>query len=387
MASSSFPIDVNPAVLRWARSASGQATSEVAARAKISEKTLGEWEAGKSRPTWTSLKRLAKCYQRPVASLLLPEPPARHEIPTDFRTRAGTRHELSPPTLLAIRTARWLQSRAIEMRRDLDPAIRFGIRKISEQDNHQTIAKFERKRLGVDLSQQLGWQDRYEAFRAWKNALSELGILVFQFRFPRKELQGFSLFDKTVPVIVVNEEDAVEARIFTLFHEYAHLLLREPGMCLPTEVDPTSNKSIEPFCNRFASSLLVPDDEARQWPVTLTGSLEDDALIKQLASRYRVSKDVVLIKLRITGHISEIEFRKILNRWEENRDRPAVIISKPPTKQKGGRSALKRCIHQRGMPFMGLVIESLKRGVITDHDALNFLDIKVGDLDKLEKKR
>jgi Zn-dependent peptidase ImmA (M78 family)/transcriptional regulator with XRE-family HTH domain len=388
MASSSFPIDVNPAVLRWARSTSGQAASEVATRAKVSEKTLGEWESGKSKPTWISLKRLAKCYQRPVASLLLPEPPARLEIPTDFRTRAGARRELSPPTLLAIRTARWLQSRAIEMRRDLNVESKFSGKKISLANDHVKVAVSERKKLGVELDVQKSWQDRYEALRSWKATLAELGVLVFQFRFPRNEVQGFSFYDSVCPVIVVNEEDAVEARIFTLFHEYAHLLLREPGMCLPSEVSSLLDRSVEPFCNRFASSFLVPDSEVETWSLDLGISPKnDDEAIKQIASRYKVSRDVVLIKLRTEERISESEFKRIYSRWQKNRTIEVKITDKPPEKQSKGPSSLQKCMRQRGAPFVDLVLGAMKRGAITDHDALNYLGIRIKDLDKLEQKR
>ncbi len=388
MASSSFSIDVNPAVLRWARNSSGQGTTEAANKASVSEETLLDWEAGRSMPNWKSLRQLAKCYQRPVASLLLPEPPSTPDLPTDFRTQRGARRKLSTSTLLAIRTARWLQSRAIEIRRDLSMDSGFTGKKIFITKDHLKTAVSERMKLGIDLEHQKSWQNSNEAFRSWKATLAELGIIVFQFRFPREEVQGFSFFDSVCPVIVVNEEDAVEARIFTLFHEYAHLLLREPGMCLPSEVTSPLDQNVEPFCNRFASSLLVPDSEVEKWPINFGVSPKDeDAAIKQIADRYRVSKDVVLIKLRTAERISEAEFNRIYSRWKKKRSGEVKILAKPPAKQNTGPSALQICMRQRGTPFVDLVLGAMKRGVITDHDALNYLGIKIKDLDKLEQRQ
>ena len=45
---------------------------------------------------------------------------------------------------------------------------------------------------------------------------------------PVDDARGFSLTDGEPYVIVVNSADADRARLFTLFHEYAHILLNMP---------------------------------------------------------------------------------------------------------------------------------------------------------------
>lgn len=387
MASSSFSIEVNPAVLHWARITAGKEIPEVAKSVDIAEQTLIEWEAGRKPPSWKTLRQLARCYQRPVAALLLPEPPSTTDALPDFRNRTTSKRTLSASTLLAIRTAKWLQSRAIEMRRELGVDTAFVSGGITASTDHEALAARERIRLGIDLAKQFGWPDAYAAFRDWKAALAELGILVFQFRFPRDEVQGFSLFDETCPAIVVNEEDAVQARIFTLFHEYAHLLLQESGICTPREVKPQSTTNVEPFCNRFASSLLVPSTEVNEWSISLGDSpASDDKAIQGLAQRYRVSKDVILIKLRTTSRISETTFNRIYSRWRKSKSTESAKTSKPPTRKGFGPSAVQKCVRQRGKVFIELVVETLNRGHITDRDALSYLDIKIKDLNKIEGK-
>jgi hypothetical protein len=43
-------------------------------------------------------------------------------------------------------------------------------------------------------------------------------------------------------------------------------------------------------------------------------------------------------------------------------------------------------MRQRGKAFISLVMQAEKRGVITAHDAVTYLGVKISDLNKLEPK-
>jgi Zn-dependent peptidase ImmA (M78 family) len=384
MANGSFSIDVNPAVLRWARQAAGREVDGVAERFKISKDVLDAWEAGKKSPTWKDLRQLAKFYQRPLAALLLPAPPRTPENPTDFRKIPDAQRTLSAKTLLALRTARWLQARAVEMQRELQQESQFSGRKLSVADDVEKAALECRSTLGIDLNAQVSWGSAGEAYRHWKESLSTLGVLVFQFAIPRDEAQGFSLFDPVCPVIVVSESDFPNARIFTLFHEYAHLLLRESGLCLPFYAN-SAGGGIEPFCNRFAASVLIPESEARSWRIAQPRSANaTDQVFKELADHYRVSRYVVLIRMKSVGGITEEVFDRIYGRWQSQGD---LLASRPKKPASGGASAVDKCIRQRGKPFIVLVTEATRRGLITTKDAMTYLGVRLKDFGQLESRR
>ena len=267
------------------------------------------------------------------------------ETPTDFRKIPDARRTLSAKTLLALRTARWLQARAVELQRELQHESKFSRRKLSIGDDVEKAALECRSMLGIDLNAQVGWSSAGEAYRHWKESLSNLGVLVFQFVIPRDEAQGFSLFDPICPVIVVSESDFPNARIFTLFHEYAHLLLRESGLCLPFHASSVGG-GIEPFCNRFAASVLIPESEAQSWRITHPRSANaTDDVFKELADHYRVSRFVVLIRMKSVGGITEDVFDRIYGRWQSQRD---LLASRPKKPASGGASAVDKCIRQRG---------------------------------------
>ena len=119
MPAGSFAVSVKPTVLKWARETSGYSLPEVAQRCRKPEPEVAAWETGKQRPTWAGLRRLAKIYRRPVVSLLLPAPPKEEPVPPDFRTLPKASKTLSPKTLFAIRTARWLAHTATDLEEQL----------------------------------------------------------------------------------------------------------------------------------------------------------------------------------------------------------------------------------------------------------------------------
>lgn len=45
------------------------------------------------------------------------------------------------------------------------------------------------------------------------------------------EMRAFSLCYDIVPVIMVNGSDAARGRLFSLLHEFVHLLLHTGGLC------------------------------------------------------------------------------------------------------------------------------------------------------------
>ena len=164
MPGKSFPVDVNPAVLRWARETGGFSAAEAGEHVANPE-TLEAWESGKARPTWSVLTKLAKLYKRPVAALLLPAPPNEPPLPPDFRTLPAATQKLSPKTRLAIRTATWLATTAAELERQLGKAERFEAPKVRLSDDPENVAEGCRELLGVSLEEQTEWRDLSQALR------------------------------------------------------------------------------------------------------------------------------------------------------------------------------------------------------------------------------
>ncbi|HUY90255.1 MAG TPA: XRE family transcriptional regulator [Pirellulales bacterium] len=371
MAGNNFPVDVNPTVLRWARETAGYSVEEAGGRV-ADRPTLEAWESGKGRPTWAAVGELAKLYKRPVAALLLAEPPAEPPLPPDFRTLPDANKRLSPKTRFAIRTARWLAGTAAELERELDRTSTFAGSNAHLSNSPEQIAEQCRKLLGISLDEQTQWQKAGEAFRQWRAAVEGQNVLVFQASMPLEEVRGFSLLEAEKSVIVLNQSDAVNPRIFTLFHEYGHLLLAKPGICLPEEGNLEDAQKTETFCNRFAAALLIPRDDIAD---RLTAGVAPENAVAALAARYRVSRAVVLGRLRGLRAISEQVYGRAMARLAANG--PA-----PRRPGGGGRRPDERVVGERGRAFVSLVVDALDRDLITANDASDYLGIKLKYLDK-----
>lgn len=262
-------VTVNPAVLRWARQSAGCTLEDSAAKLRVAGETLRAWESGKGHPPLTALIALADHYRRPLAALLLPEAPEEPAPPSDFRSLPEKRGRLTSETLLAIRRARRLQSLARELMQAVGRSSTPQLGSSSLQSDAESLASVERSRLGMSLDEQIGWKTSYEAFRSWRSKLEQANLLVFQFTMRLEDCRGFSLADQEPLAVVVNTSDAIHARIFTLFHEYGHLLLRIPGICLP-EVKEARGRDersqAEQWCNRLRYILDPKDVYGEDFP-------------------------------------------------------------------------------------------------------------------------
>jgi len=230
----SLEVAVEPKVLIWARESIGRDIVEVAKKFKVSEDAVANWESGQKRPTLIQLEKLAKIvYKRPLAVFLLSEPPKEPPLPEDFRTLPLEKKKpLSSKALLAIRKARRLQSLAIDLAMGLNREIPASVRRVGSSEDPEHLAAKTREHLGIGIQTQFEWKDEKEALNEWKKAVEKQGVFIFQIGIPPEDnIRGFSLLESKPSAIVLNLRDVTRGKIFSLFHEYAHLLLNTEGIC------------------------------------------------------------------------------------------------------------------------------------------------------------
>jgi Zn-dependent peptidase ImmA (M78 family)/DNA-binding transcriptional regulator YiaG len=369
-------VSANPETLRWARESAGYSVAEVSKKLRLVENTISKWESGEREPDIRKLEKLADVYKRPLAVFLLPQPPVDHPLPNDFRTLPEeSKLPMSSKTRMAIRKARRFQTVSTELKKELDPEIA-GLPRLDLSSNPEKGASALRKGFDIDIEQQFKWADSTAAFREWRKALEGKNILVFQMSMPVEEARGFSLLDGGYPVIVVNKADAINARIFTLFHEYCHLLLHHDGICLPSEISEGKGRA-EVFCNHFSGSFLVPRESFEKELAPY--SEVDGFALGALARKYKVSKVVIANRLRILGHIKLGDYRELMTTLEPVE--PVPDVGRRPLFRS---SPERQCLQEKGRKFVGLVLEAKNRELITYNDVSDLLSLKLNYLDKLE---
>jgi Zn-dependent peptidase ImmA (M78 family) len=380
MSSKSFNVSVEPDVLIWARKSIGMSIDAVAKKIKgIAINTLKDWEKKDSgaKPTFAQVEKLSKVYKRPLSAFLLPAPPKEPPFPEDFRTFPTKEKQLlKPKTYLAIRKARRFQYSAIELNKEIGKETKKLTIKANLSDNPETLAEKVRVQFGIKRVTRLTFLTKVAALDEWIRLLENNGILVFQINITmNKEIRGFSLIDDNVPVIVLKRSDETSAKIFTLFHEMAHLLLREGGICDLEE----SDISHEKFCNHFAGAFLVPKDELLNHSIVKTNmTLREwpENLLRDIARDFNVSKEVTLRRLLILGLTTKNYYLKKHREWKSKYKEPFG---------RGKRDEIKICIKERGRKYISMALDAYERRKIDEMQAADYLGVTSDKIPMIKK--
>ncbi|MCI0419015.1 MAG: ImmA/IrrE family metallo-endopeptidase, partial [Acidobacteria bacterium] len=292
-----------------ARERAGYTAGDVALAVKKDVEVVESWESGASAPTYAQLEKLAyQLYKRPLALFFFPAPPEERDPAQEFRTLPDFEIErLSSDTRFALRQAAAMQLALKELNDGANPSHQKIFRDIPA--NPETapgqLATSVREYLGVTLATQRSWKNTEEALQHWRALVEDKGVFVFKRSFKQRDVSGFCLVDKEFPVIYLNNSTAPSRQSFTLFHELAHILLETSGVTKQNDryIDSLAGfaKGVEVFANRFAAEFLVPSEDFDQ---QLSSGPYDDQYVRQLADRYRVSREVVLRKL-LDRHLVE----------------------------------------------------------------------------------
>lgn len=373
-------------LLEWARSDAGFTLEQAAKRIAVRPERLAEWEAGTRWPTITQLRKIAEVYHRPLAVFFLDVPPKAFSAMHDFRRLAGVGPEPESPKLnLQVRRAYQRREVALDLFRELGepfPALPFTL-KLS--DDPEDAGARIREALRLPLETQFAWKDDREAFNAWRAALEESGVLVFQaIRVEVREMRGFSISETPLPAIVVNRKDAQRGRIFTLLHEYTHILLGLGGLCDLGEVGlgTPEDERIEVFCNRVAAAALLPREALLRMDVVRTqptGTMTwSDEALQEIATQFNVSVEAVLRRLLTLGRTST-KF------YQQRREALLKAYATAMKKRRGFVPPGQEPLSTGGRLFVRLVLQGYYQEKITSSDLSDFLSVRLNHLPKIEQ--
>lgn len=378
---------VKPALMRWAREAAGLTAEQAGKKIGVKPARLAEWEEGSLRPTVAQLRKAAQVYKRPLAVFFLPTPPAQPAPLHDFRRLpAGAPTTLSPELLLEMRRARRRRAVALELLLDLDRPVPELPLRAALDDDPEEIAARARAWLRVSLDEQARWSGDYDALNTWLTVFEVRGILVFQSgEVLLEEMRGFSLNERRLPVIVLNAKDAPRGRVFTLMHEFTHLLLSQGGLCDPLRVRRharTPDERVEVFCNRTAGAILVPSDALLEHPlVAPVRSPREwgDSTLQRLADQFAVSREVMLRRLLILGRATDDFYER---KREEYLAQYRAVAAQ--TREREGFAPLFRVVvRDNGREYTRLVLEAFDRERITPADVSDYLGVRLKHLEDI----
>jgi len=278
-----------PSQLRQARESISLTQAAAAEFIGVAEETLASWEAGLSEPTVEQLESLATLYRRGVDYFLAEYP----RQPTRVFLRTLT-HALMPSVELDTR----------KVIAEFEELCRheWELEQMSGLENQVLItpqigrppaglALFERERVGLDS----------QPVKDLRELLARQGVRVFWLPIPEGVFAGLSWWHVTYgPCILANSLDNPGRRVFTMAHEYGHLVSsgeESLTICDLSDIDE------ERYANRFATEFLMPERDVRSYWQTHSGahSSFDIEFIDVMARRYNVSREALAIRLEELG--------------------------------------------------------------------------------------
>ena len=386
----SIPARVETSVLRWARESCG--LSEVAAARKLGlpDDRVVAWESGAATPTIAQLRKAGEVYNRSLAVFFLSAPPEGFDTLRDFRRLADTEAgHWSPALHEEFRRAHLQRDFALELaeteEREIPTAWQLPG---SADDRDATLAR----RIRAELSE-IGplpipesSTDAYEHLNAWIAAVESSGVLVLATRGGKVavgEMRGMCLYFDVLPVIVLNGSDHVRPRLFSLLHEFVHLVLHTEGLCdvVADERPSGEDRSLETRCNAIAADVLMPADAIRSRPEVIARrdiptSWDYDTL-RPVAARFGVSAEAFLRRLSTLGIVPAEFYRlrrsEFLAAYEDEADRARAT----------GGDWYRNTVRDLGKAYVRAVADAHRRRVIDSNTAAVYLDVKVSQIARL----
>lgn len=378
-------VDLNPKLLTWARERAGLSVSDLAPKfAK-----LKTWEDGSGRPTIKQLEKFAKAVRVPFGFLFLDLPPEESLPIPDFRTIKNT--ELIRPSPDLIETIHDCQEKQAWY---IDYSIENGLKTLdwidSESPNTRPIKAAMRMRNIIDLqlSEQIKSASFDDFLRLLVSKIEDAGVMVLvngvvgqnSWRpLSVEEFRGFTLVNNLAPLIFINGRDSKAAQLFTLAHEFAHLLAGKTGLSNMTGVQSDGFKSTEIWCNRVASEFLVP--RQRLGEIAASCPLETP-LHEAVRKEFKVSDLVALIALKNAKLIDKENFEK---HWKEAQ-KHWKEVKKKHQENKGGGDYYRTSSSRNGKRLTRAVIADALGGKTLYRDAFSLLNLKESTFKEQAKK-
>lgn len=392
--SASERIAVTPGVLVWARESAGLDPDQAAHKLTVSRATLDGWETGEKPPTIKQLRKAAKTYRRPLAVLLLPSPPTDFMPLHDFRRTSTAETPQSPELVSEVKRAVTQRDVFLELA-ELAPAsvaTSEQLPVISQDMSSEEAGALLRAALELDSIPLAVWSRQNEALNRCIRAVEALGVIVIQTQGVEiDELRGFSISEPPHPVIALNGKDFPRPRLFTLFHELAHLALRAGGLCDLHEVQAsksTSRDDTEHYCNAVAASVLMPAEILlRDAVVSQAGKSYDWTLgeLRQLSTRFGASSEAVLLRLLSLSKASWDTYWARKEEMEEEYADARRRLREQQRASSGGPSYYVVKARDMGHGYITTVLDAFRSRAITSLDVADYLDVRYDQLPKLEQ--
>ena len=378
--SESLRVPIKKEIWLWAIEESQQNKEDILKRFP----RINKWISGKENPTFKQLEKISNFLRIPFGYMFLENPPEENIMAAEFRTINNKLPKISKnlkDTIMEMDKRRnWMS----DYRKNL------GWNKlsvISEFNKHKTNNINTNARLAKNLiNLKEHWYETVrslpDAFNLLRRKLEDAGILVMQSgivgnktrrKLDINEFRAFMLYDEVSPLIFINSNDTRAGKIFSLIHEYIHVLYEQEDIYLDTTETTIIN---EQDINRLTAEFLIPEKHLRllwkieQEPITQT---------KNLGEFFKVSSLALAIKLKDLTLINSTVLETIKNKSFSDFEKRGTRASKEISFYNVFKSRV-------GPVFTQAVIRSAEAGDLGYANAFRLLGIRGKTYDRLKEE-
>jgi Zn-dependent peptidase ImmA (M78 family) len=166
-----------------------------------------------------------------------------------------------------------------------------------------------------------------------------------------------------------------------------------PVVCNQGDGDLDEYAGVERWCNHFAGAFLAPGSEIEDNPA-IRQALKSGNYLRAAGSirqRSLISKEAGLMRLLTLKKITSeqyIQGRDQLRAEYASREAERKQKEQASEEEEGGFGGIsldRKCVAEKGTGYVTLVMENVKRGHISNSDALDYLDVKLRHLEKFQE--
>jgi Zn-dependent peptidase ImmA (M78 family)/DNA-binding XRE family transcriptional regulator len=348
--------------LRQARELLKFTVEDIARDLGVGTNEVANWEREIASPDLAQLESLSRLYGRDIDYFLKDtlKPPADLE----FRGKPGkSLIDLSKETRLVIANYDELCRTVYEIENLMGTELRVKLSRLNEDYSPKAAARTLRAKLSLDD----------KPIPKLRDILENEGFRIFELSIPNEEISGFSYWhNKYGPCVLINADEPIGRRNFTLAHELAHLLFNHgSSVCFISSGAIKGMGNIEYKANQFAVELLLPEskilEDFRNKGLSRNPSLKE---LRKLSYKWGVSNQALGYRLESLDLIE--------SGYTDTLTEPKPIFRRP---------TIPKWKRKLGNQYVRTSIEAYKKNLITIGKLAHALQLPVSKAIEEVKQR
>lgn len=372
-------IKVKKEIYEWAIKESQKDFEEI----KIRFKNIERWLNQEDFPTFRQLEKLANFLKVPLGYMFLDTPPKSDIIESEYRTIGNKKPYISKNLKDTIYDMSRKQDWISEYRKD-NGWDRIILDNYNELNVDDTIGIVKKAKTFLNLEE--FWykdcRDSRIAYNFLREKLELKGIIVMQNgivgsnthrKLDIDEFRGFMLYDEYAPLIFINANDSLAGRIFTLVHEFIHILFEEDDIL--ESIDLSRDIKLESQINKITVEFLMPESHIREYWNKQERNLNQ---IEELSKLFNVSRLALAIRLYALKLINQSLVQKV------NEETKGDLEKKKSNSNGGDYWVTYKSRYSNN--FIETVIQGAESGEIGYNYAFNLLNVRAKNYDVLKEE-